>query len=363
MRWSFPIARIAGTVVQIHVTFFLLLAWLGGSYYLVGGLQAAVAGLVFILALFACVIAHEFGHALAARRYGIATPTITLLPIGGVARLQRMPEEPGQEFVVAIAGPLVNVAIAAVIFLVIGEHAEMAALGHIDDRTFGLLPKLFAVNVALVLFNLIPAFPMDGGRVLRSLLAMRLSYARATRIAANVGQTLAVFFGLLGLFGNPLLLLIAVFVFLGAGQEAAVVEMRESTRGMVVDEAMLAEVPSTSGGTPVGEAAETVRRRDLAYLPVVDEENRPRGLVSREALFGAVQRGEDDSPIEDLVAGETPVVPRTASLHETLNTMQIDEHPALPVVDAEGRLVGVVSLQSIGQMLMMVTPRRQRRAV
>jgi Zn-dependent protease/CBS domain-containing protein len=360
MRWSFPIAKIAGTIVQIHVTFFLLLAWLGGSYYMAGGMQAAVDGLLFILLLFACVIAHEFGHALAARRYGISTPTITLLPIGGVARLQRMPEEPGQEFVVAIAGPLVNVVIAGAIFLVLGGQADMAALGALGDESIGLLPKLFSVNVALVLFNLIPAFPMDGGRILRSLLAMKLSYARATRIAANIGQTLAIFFGILGLFGNILLLLIAVFVFLGAGQEAAVVEMREATRGLIVDEAMVADVPTSGGETSVGEAAEMVRRRDIALLPLVDGEGRPRGVISRDELFGAVQRGQGEASIERLSTRELPSVNRSASLNETLNLMQTEGYQALPVVDDEGRLVGLISLQSIGQLLMMATPRTQR---
>ena len=207
--------------MRIHLTFLLFLVWIWFSYYQIAGFAGAVQGVLFILALFACVLLHEFGHAFAARGFGIETPDITLLPIGGVARLSRIPEKPWQELVVAIAGPLVNVVIAAALISVIHGSAALEQLEYLESPRIELLAKLASVNVMLVLFNLIPAFPMDGGRVLRALLAMAMPYAQATQIAAWIGQGLAVVFGIFGLFGNPLLIFIAFFIFVGAQQEAA----------------------------------------------------------------------------------------------------------------------------------------------
>jgi Zn-dependent protease len=228
MRSSLKVASIFGIEVRIHLTFLLFLVWIWFSYYQVAGFAGAVQGVLFILALFACVLLHEFGHAFAARGFGIETPDITLLPIGGVARLNRIPDKPWQELVVAIAGPLVNVVIAGVLIFVIHTSASLEQLEYLENPRVELLAKLAAVNVMLVLFNLIPAFPMDGGRVLRALLAMAMPYARATQIAAWIGQGLAVVFGIFGIFGNPLLIFIAFFIFVGAQQEVAMARSRGS---------------------------------------------------------------------------------------------------------------------------------------
>ena len=228
MRWSLKVASISGIEVRIHLTFLLFLAWIWVSYYRVAGLAGAVQGVLFVLALFACVLLHEFGHAFAARGFGIATPDITLLPIGGVARLSRIPDQPWQEFVVAIAGPLVNVVIAGALIFVVHRSAELQQLEYLENPRVELLSRLASVNVMLVLFNLIPAFPMDGGRILRALLAMTMPYARATQIAAWIGQGLAVVFGIYGLFGNPLLIFIAFFIFAGAQQEARMARAKGS---------------------------------------------------------------------------------------------------------------------------------------
>jgi Zn-dependent protease len=230
MTWSFPIGSIKGTVIRIHLTFVLFLLWIGGAHYAQGGSQAAMEGVLFMVLLFACVLLHEFGHVFAARRYGVQTPDITLLPIGGVARLERIPEKPSQELVVALAGPAVNVVIAALLFLALGGMPSMASM-EVDNPGVSLLARLASVNVFLVLFNLIPAFPMDGGRALRALLATRMGYSRATQIAASIGQAVAFALGLLGLFGNPLLIFIALFVYLAASSEAHAVQLREVSRG------------------------------------------------------------------------------------------------------------------------------------
>ncbi len=225
MGWSFPIGSVGGTLIRVHVTFFLLLAWVAGSAWIAGGAQAALDSVLFILLLFACVVLHELGHVLAARRYGVQTPDITLLPIGGVARLERIPEKPSQEFVIAIAGPAVNVVIAAILLVILGGILPAGSL-ELDNPGVNLLARLAGANIFLVVFNLIPAFPMDGGRILRAALAHWLGYTQGTRIAATVGQVLAFGFGFLGLFGNPLLLFIALFVYLGATAEAHAAQMR-----------------------------------------------------------------------------------------------------------------------------------------
>jgi Zn-dependent protease len=221
MGSSLKVASVFGTEVRIHVTFLIYLAFICFSSYQEAGLSGAVQGVLFILALFACVLLHEFGHAFAARAFGIRTPDITLLPIGGVARLNRIPDKPWQELIVAIAGPLVNVVIFAFLRFVTHGTADLEHVEHLESPRSELLATLAYVNWMLVVFNMIPAFPMDGGRVLRALLAMAMPYARATQIAAWIGQGLAVVFAILGFFGNPFLIFIALFVFVGAQQEAA----------------------------------------------------------------------------------------------------------------------------------------------
>src|SRR6185503_19517713 len=199
MKWSWRLGRIAGIALYVHATFLLLLAWVAISEYQSSHDAAAAArGVIFVLAVFAMVVLHELGHALAARRYGVKTRDITLLPIGGVARLERMPREPKQELWVAIAGPLVNVAIAITLFiLLVAIRLSKSTFLASQDSFITLLMR---INLFLIAFNLLPAFPMDGGRVLRALLARRLEYVRATRIAARIGQVMAIFFILAGLY-------------------------------------------------------------------------------------------------------------------------------------------------------------------
>ncbi|MBV8225277.1 MAG: site-2 protease family protein [Verrucomicrobia bacterium] len=230
MRSSIKIATIFGIDVRIHVTFFLVLAWIALVYYQTAGLSGAIQGVLFMLVLFGCVLLHEFGHALAAREFGIKTPDITLLPIGGVARLSRIPDKPWQELVVAIAGPLVNVVIAAALTFAIHGSTEILQIDRLENPRIELLDALRSINVMLVLFNMIPAFPMDGGRVLRSLLAMVMPYTLATQIAAWIGQGLAVVFAIFGLRGNFFLIFIAFFIFVGAQQEVAMSKVRRSSQ-------------------------------------------------------------------------------------------------------------------------------------
>ena len=270
MGWSLNVGAIAGTTIRLHITFLLFLTWIFFASYTSGGAEAAWNSLAFMLLLFACVVAHEFGHIFMARRFGVTTPTVTLLPIGGVAQLERIPEKPSEEFLVAIAGPAVNIVIAAALALSFGASLEPRNLAAVDDASIGIMDRLVVVNIFLVLFNMIPAFPMDGGRVLRAALASRLGYARATEIAASIGQFVAFCLGFLGLFGNPLLIFIAIFVYLAAASEAQLVAVRAMSRGVPIGAAMMTQFATLPPDAPIDQAIETLLRTSQNEFPVVD---------------------------------------------------------------------------------------------
>lgn len=353
MRWNIRIARIADIDVKIHLTFLLLLIWIGFAYYVQGGLAAALDGIVFILLLFLCVLLHEFGHALAARRYGIATPDITLLPIGGVARLQRMPTQPSQELVIALAGPAVNVVIALVLYLVLGRMTGIQELAQIEDPAIGMLGKLLAVNVTLVLFNLVPAFPMDGGRVLRALLAMRLDYVRATQIAATIGQGLAFVFGFIGLFTNPLLIFVALFVYLGAAQEANLVQMRDLSEGVPVSAAMVRELRSLPLDARLSDAVDALLLTSQHEFPLLDEVGRAHGILTRDQLIRALRERGPEAPAFEVMHKDLPTIGIYTPFDEAFTLMQESGSPALPVVDERGRFVGLFTPENVGEMIMV----------
>ncbi|MFO0852471.1 MAG: site-2 protease family protein [Gemmataceae bacterium] len=300
MSWSVRVGRIAGIDVYIHLTFLILLGWVGfQSYSRTGSVDDALAGVGLVLAVFGVVVLHELGHALAARRYGIQTRDITLLPIGGVARLERMPENPLQELVVAVAGPLVNVVIAA------GLYAGLSLRGGLTTPWQQLLAgqgpfaeQMFVINVWLVVFNLIPAFPMDGGRVLRAFLALTLDYARATQIAALVGQGLAMAFGLLGLFGhNPLLVFVALFVWMGAAGEASVAQMRAALAGIPVRRAMVREFATVDRSATLRDVANKVLDGYQPDFPVV-EGGKVVGVICQPDLLSGLTAAGPDALVE-----------------------------------------------------------------
>jgi Zn-dependent protease/CBS domain-containing protein len=353
MSWSINIGRIAGTAVRIHITFLLFLGWIFIASWVSGGPQAAWSGLAFMILLFACVLAHEFGHIFTARAFGVATPDVTLLPIGGVARLERIPEKPSEELLVALAGPAVNVVIAIGLMAFAGAHLDAQHLSAVESSRVSLIDRLAAVNLFLAIFNMIPAFPMDGGRVLRALLAIRLGHVRATEIAATIGQVVAFGLGFLGLFGNPLLIFIAIFVYLAASSEAQLVAMRAMSRDVPVSAAMMTQIARLAPGAHIDEAVDTLLRTSQGEFPVVDAEGRLAGVLSRADLIRALKQLGPDAKVAAAMTTDVPTVSHRACLEEAVRLLQDKRAPAVGVVDADGRLVGLITPETIGEMLMV----------
>jgi stage IV sporulation protein FB len=353
MSWSINVGRIAGTAVRIHVTFLLFLGWIFIASWYSGGPQAAWSGLAFMLLLFACVLAHEFGHIFTARAFGVATPDVTLLPIGGVARLERIPEKPTEELLVALAGPAVNVVIALGLIAIAGASLQTQSLAAVENSQLSLVDRLAAVNLFLALFNMIPAFPMDGGRVLRALLAIRLGHVRATEIAAAIGQFVAFGLGFLGLFGNPLLIFIAIFVYLAASSEAQLVAMRAMARDVPVSAAMMTQIARLSPQAHIDEAVETLLRTSQSEFPVVDAGGLLVGLLSRADMIRALKQLGPDARVAEAMTAQIPTVGHRACLEEAVRLMQEKQAAGVGIVDAAGKFVGLITSETIGEMLMV----------
>jgi Zn-dependent protease/CBS domain-containing protein len=353
MLWSVNIGSIAGTAIRIHITFLMFLVWIFAAGWASGGPEAAMASLIFMVLLFACVLAHEFGHIFTARAFGVATPDVILLPIGGVARLERIPEKPSEEFLIAIAGPLVNVAIALVLMVGMRAHLDAQNLAAVESTSVALVDRLAEVNLFLAVFNLIPAFPMDGGRVLRALLATRLGYVRATEVAATIGQWCAFGLGFLGLFYNPLLIFIAIFVYLAASSEAQAVSLRAMARDVPVSAAMMTEFTTLTPDEHIDAAVQTLLKTSQSEFPVVDGEHRLIGLLGRGQIIRSLKELGPDAKVGQAMVTEIPTIENRRRLDEALRLLQEKAAPAVGVVDATGRLVGLLTSETIGEMLLV----------
>ena len=352
MRWSLNIGTIAGTAVRVHITFLLFLGWIFAANYASGGPDAAWGGLLFMVLLFTCVLAHEFGHIFTARAFGVATPDVTLLPIGGVARLERIPEEPREEFLIAIAGPAVNVVIAFALVLLAGARLNVGALS-VDSAQISLIDRLANVNLFLAVFNMIPAFPMDGGRVLRALLATRMGHTHATEVAASIGQAVAFVLGFIGLMWSPILIFIAIFVYLAAAAEGHVAAMRAMSHGVPVSYAMMTQFARLTPQAHVDEAVETLLRTSQSEFPVVDAAGKPVGLLGRGDLIRAIKQFGPDARVADVMNPKVPTVSHRRCLEDAFRLLQEKSAPAVAVVDGEGRLVGLVTSETVGEMLQL----------
>lgn len=352
MKWSLKLARIFGVDVYLHFTFLLLLGFLGlVAWQSTGGVEASLEIVVFVLALFACVLLHEFGHALMARRFGIATSDITLLPIGGIARLERMPERPAHELMVAVAGPAVNLIIAAILAVWLVATSGFSSVGQMDMSGGPFLRRLMVFNLALVAFNLLPAFPMDGGRVLRALLAARLGRRRATAIAAQVGQALAIAMGFVGFFYSPVLIFIAIFVFLGAQAESGLVEVQAALKGLRVRDAMMTRFRRLGPDDTLEHAVDELLAGSQQDFPVMAGES-VLGVLRRNDLVKALGERRLGTPVREIMCRECTSVEASAPLRSTMESMQTLQCAALPVADG-ARTVGLLSLENISEMIMI----------
>jgi Zn-dependent protease/predicted transcriptional regulator len=375
MKWSWKIGQVAGIGIYVHFTFVFLLALLPSFYYGEGGGWTGVLfGVVLLVSLFTIVVLHELGHALTARRFGVRTRDITLLPIGGVARLERIPEDPRQELLIAIAGPAVNVVLALLCLggmlviakgsellgLVQSVHEALASLFEPRGEAAGLrslpllgvafLAQLTLVNIYMVAFNLLPAFPMDGGRVLRALLAMRMEYVRATQVAAAVGQGMAFLFGIAGLLTHHyILLFIALFVWMGATSEASMVEVRHVLGGVPVRSAMITRFQTVAPDTLLRTVGQHILAGFQQDFPVVDGD-RVVGMLTRSDLLKALARNDHDNTVASAMEQKFEQADPAEMLHSVFSRLQNCRCHSFPVVE-RGRLVGVIDMENVGEFI------------
>ena len=369
MNRSIRLATIAGIDVKMHLSFLLVLglgAFQWGTPY---GAAGAIFGVVLMLLLFACVLLHEFGHALVAQRFGLPVSEIVLLPIGGVALLKGHPRKPVHELLIAVAGPLVNVVIAAVLVLIgsaLGGLTSLGAGGLLLDRTTGpslatLIRWLVGANTSLVLFNLIPAFPLDGGRMLRAILDMGMSFRRATAIAVAIGQFIAVALGIFGILsGNIVLALVAAFIFMGAGAEGAEGHTRAALATLCVGDAYNRHAVRLA---PTDRVSKVVDYLLTSYQPdfaVVDGQALV-GIVTREDVLRSLDAQPEDVPVSQIMRRNVVRVEAAASLDDVRRTMSEKSSRVAAVYDGADFL-GLVSLEDIGEALAILTFLQRRQA-
>ncbi|MGQ0736731.1 MAG: site-2 protease family protein [Acidobacteriota bacterium] len=350
MKWSIRLGTFSGIDVNMHVTFLILVAWVVAAHWMPNrSLSDAVSGLVFILALFGCVVLHEFGHALTARQFGISTRDITLLPIGGVARLERMPEDPAQELWVALAGPMVNVVLAGVLAVVLAIGDAFDPFADLSLASGSLVERLLVVNVFLVLFNMLPAFPMDGGRVLRAILAMRMEYTRATHYAAMLGQALALAFGLIGLFSNPFLVFIALFVWIGAAEEVATTQMKSALSGIPLERAMITNFRTLRPTDSLAAAVDMLLSGSQQEFPVIEDEA-VVGVLTRTDLLAALAQGGDQASVASVMRRDFLVADPSDMIDRALERVQGRACQTILVL-RRGVLVGIVTMENLGEFV------------
>jgi len=353
MKWSLKIGRFAGIDVFVHVTFFLLVGWVALMHWQEGqSVPATLSGVILILAIFVCVVLHEYGHALMARRYGIPTRDIILLPVGGVARLEKMPTQPIQELWVALAGPAVNVAIAMGLYLWLNLTASWEPVQSLTVSTGPFLERLMFVNIFMIAFNMLPAFPMDGGRILRALLALRMEYGRATHIAASFGRGMAILFGAIGFLYSPLLIVIAFFVWIGAGQEAAMAQMKASIGDIPAHQAMVRDFKVLSSDDSLRRAVEFTLGGYHKDFPVVSG-GVLEGILRQTDLYKALsERDALASRVASVERGRLITVDAADPLDSVAAKFVDCECNSLPVTQ-DGKLVGLVTTDNLSAIMLI----------
>ncbi|MGF1452459.1 MAG: site-2 protease family protein [Opitutales bacterium] len=352
MKWSLRLGSVAGIGVFLHWPFSLLIIWvLVASIKQGQAWLEAVRAVGFVLAIFGCVVLHELGHALTARRYGIDTQDIVLLPIGGVARLERMPQKPMQEFWVAIAGPAVNAVIALALLGILALAGSSQLIFDVAFVEGNLLARLLWVNVFIGVFNLLPAFPMDGGRILRALLSTKMRRQKATNAAASLGQVLAVGLGFLGFLGNPILIFIAIFIYLGAEAEAKHTEFTTALEGLSVKDGMQTRFRTLQLHDTLAEAVDQLLAGSQVDFPVLDD-GRIVGMLSRQDLIRNLAERGKTAEVSAAMTGDGKTVDVGANLVATMDEMHHGKRSSLPVV-RNGELVGLLTSENVSELVMV----------
>lgn len=349
MRWRIKIIQVAGIDIFIHVTFLLLVGWFAfATYFETQDPMRVLQTVLILVTLFGIIVLHELGHALTARRYGIRTQDIVLYPIGGVARLDRMPDDPKQELLVALAGPAVNVVIAVLLFAILYPLRGLERMQELDLESSVLL-WLMWINVILVVFNMLPAFPMDGGRVFRALLAMIMPYTQATSIAAAVGQAMAILFVFLGLYINPFLILIAIVVWMGAADESASVRMRGALTGVPISHAMITHFETIEADDTLGKAVDLIIAGFQQDFPVLDR-GELVGVLTRNDLFKALGKEGREGIVRDVMSTDFRTADPRESLDRVLMRLEECNCYSMPVLE-NGEVVGIVTMDNLGEFL------------
>jgi len=353
MKWSVNIGKIFGINFRIHVTFFLLLIFIFASVVNQRGVESAILAVLFICTVFACVLIHEIGHSLIARRFGKEAKSITLLPIGGVAMMEEMPEKPSQEIVMSLVGPLINLAIAGILLVFVGRWTGIRAPSLYPDSVRIFFAELIGVNIMLAIFNLIPAFPMDGGRVLRGVLAMKMDYVAATSLAVNIGQALAILFIFFGIFFNWWLALIGLFLHIGAGNEKQQVMLRSYLHQVPVNKAMTTEFRSVRPDEPLSRILEHFFHGCQDDFPVIGETGL-EGILTRERILATIHEKGLDVLVRDVMDTNFALVDSEMPLDDVYKRLSSSHKTAVAVVD-KGEIKGIVCLDSISRYFMVKT--------
>lgn len=362
--WSLRLGKFFGIDVFVHWTFWILIVWIFLMHARsANGLSEGLWGVLFILALFGCVVLHEFGHALTAKRFGVKTRDITLYPIGGIASFESMPEQPAHELLISLAGPMVNIVIAAGLWIYLRASGQMPDVSSMNDGQLTNLPFLFSIMMAnsiLAVFNLIPAFPMDGGRVFRALLGFAMDKSTATRIAASLGQLLAIVFVFLGFFFNFWLVFIGLFIFLGAGGEAAAEQTKAALTGLTVRDALMHRFTVLRPDSQLKDAVDALLNSQESAF-VVEEGGKPVGLLTRTEIVKGLSEGGNEAPVSGFMIKDFFIVSPETQLFDFFQQSS-EKGQNVALVMADDKFEGLIDVENVQEKLMIQEALKTRHA-
>ena len=351
MKWSFQIGQFFGIPLKIHITFWLLLLFIGLVTGQQGGLRGGIQGILLVILLFGCVVLHELGHSLMAQHFGIGVRDIILLPIGGVSQMEKIPDEPQKELFISAIGPIISLSLAFFFFIVARMFELNFSLQQASLLSGNLLINLFWINLILGIFNLLPAFPMDGGRVLRALLAMRMEYLQATHIAVSIGQIFAVFFVFFGIFYNFWLALIGIFIYMGAEAEEHETILRRSLKKIPVNQAMITNYEKLSPEDHLSQAISIACHSLQMDFPVIQNSSLI-GILSRDKLLSSMRDDSPETLIKEIMSTDFITISDTEPLEEAYAMINEIKGGFIPVMHGE-TFLGFINLEQIGKYHML----------